>query len=157
MDLSKLTTSDKLILGGGIVYLISMFLPWWGIDTDFGDFANNGWDYFLGGWVPLVIIAIMVGHVAVTRFSPDTKIPDLPVPWGQGYLIAGVVAALIVIGRLLVPSDECAGGFCIDLDRKFGIFVAVIAAICVAAGGSMKLKEDDAAPPAAGDTGSAPF
>ena len=64
---------------------------------------------------------------------------------------------MIVVGRLLVPSDECAGGFCIDLDRKFGIFVAVIAAICVAAGGSMKLKEDDTAPPAAGDTGSAPF
>ena len=33
----KLTTSDKLILGGGIVYLIAMFLPWWGIDTGFGD------------------------------------------------------------------------------------------------------------------------
>ena len=157
MDLSKLTTSDRLILGGGIVYLIAMFLPWWGIDTGFGDYANNGWDYFLGGWVPLVLILIMAVHVAVTRFSPDTKIPDLPVPWSQAYLVAGVVAAVIVVLRLIVPSDECAGGFCIDLDRKFGIIIAVIAAICVAAGSSMKLKEDDAAPPAGGDTGSAPF
>ena len=151
MDLSKLTTSDKLILGGGHrLPHLRCSCRGGGIDTDFGDFANNGWDYFLGGWVPLIIIAIMAGHVAVTRFSPDTKIPDLPVPWGQGYLIAGVVAAVIVVRRLLVPSDECAGGFCIDLDRKFGIFVAVIAAICVAAGGSMKLKEDDTAPPPPG-------
>lgn len=156
--MDKLTTSDKLILGGGIAYLIAMFLPWWGIDTGFGDYANNGWDYFLGGWLPLVLIAIMAVHVAVTRFSPDTKIPDLPVPWSQGYLIAGVVAAVVVVGRLIVPSDECAGGFCVDLDRKFGIIVAVIAAICVAAGASMKLKEDDGAPPAAGGgSGSAPF
>jgi hypothetical protein len=153
----KLTTSDRLILGGGIFFLISMFLPWWGIDTQFGDFANNGWDYFLGGWLPLILIAFMAGHVAVTRFSPDTKIPDLPVPWSQGYLIAGVVAAVIVVLRLLVPSDECAGGFCVDLDRKFGIIVAVIAAICVAAGGSMKLKEDEPPAAASGDTGSAPF
>ena len=75
MDLSKLTTSDKLILGGGIVYLIAMFLPWWGIDTDFGDFANNGWDYFLGGWVPLIIIAIMVGHVGGHEVLPRHQDP----------------------------------------------------------------------------------
>ena len=37
MDLSKLTTSDKLIAGGGIVLFISMFLPWYGIDAGFGD------------------------------------------------------------------------------------------------------------------------
>jgi hypothetical protein len=152
----KLTTSDKLILGGGIVFLISMFLPWWGIDTGFGDYANSGWDYLLGGWVPLLLIAIMAVHVAITRFSPDTKIPDLPVPWSTGYLIAGVVAAVIVVLRLIIPSDECAGGFCVDLDRKFGLIVAVIAAICVAAGSSIKGKEDDA-PAAGGDTGSAPF
>jgi hypothetical protein len=154
----KLTTSDKLILIGGGIYFIAMFLPWWGIDTGFGDYANSGWDYFLGGWLPLVLIAIMAVHVALTRFSPDTKIPDLPVPWGQGYLIAGVVAAVIVVLRLLVPAEECAGGFCVDLDRKFGILIAVIAAICVAVGGSMKLKEDEpGAAMGGGDTGSAPF
>ena len=30
MDLNKLTTSDKMILGGGIAYLIFMFFPWFG-------------------------------------------------------------------------------------------------------------------------------
>jgi hypothetical protein len=148
----KLTTSDKLILGGGIVYLISMFMPWWGLSGG----ANNGWDYFLGGWVPLIIILILAGHVAVTRFSPDTKIPDLPIPWSTGYLVAGIIAAAIVVLRLIVPADECALGFCIDLERKFGLFVAAIAAVCVAVGSGMKGKEDDVAPPAGG-TGSAPF
>ena len=153
--MDKLTTSDKLILGGGIVYLIAMFLPWWGIDTGFGDYANNGWDYFLGGWLPLVLIAIMAIHVAVTRFSPDTQIPDLPVPWGQGYLVAGVVAAVIVVLRLLIPASDHG----VDLDRKFGLFIAAIAAICVAVGASMKLKEDEPGPAlgGGGDTGTAPF
>ena len=155
--MDKLTTSDKLILGGGIVFLIAMFMPWWGIDTDFGDAANNGWDYFLGGWLPLILIAILAVHVAITRFSPDTNIPDLPIPWSQGYLIAGIAAAVIVILRLIVPADECAAGFCIDLDRMFGIFIAVIAAICVAVGSYLKSKEDDVGPVAGGDTGSAPF
>jgi hypothetical protein len=150
----KLTTSDKLILGGGIVFLIAMFLPWEGIDTPFGDFANNGWDYFLSGWLPLILIAIMAGHVAVTRFSPDTAIPDLPVPWSQGYLVAGVVSAVIVVLRLLIPAEESG----VDLDRKFGLMLAAIAAICVAVGASMKLKEDEPGAATGGsDTGSAPF
>ena len=41
MDLSKLTTADKLIVGGGIAYLIFMFLPWYGIEG-FDDAANSG-------------------------------------------------------------------------------------------------------------------
>ena len=161
--MDKLTTSDRLIFIGGIVYLIAMFLPWYGIDENTGfaniSYNNNGWDYFLGGWLPFILIAILAAHVAVTRFSPDTNIPDLPIPWSQGYLVAGVVAAVIVILRLLIGSDDVAGfDTGVDLDRKFGLFIAVIAAVCVAAGSSMKSKEDDALPPpAGGDTGSAPF
>jgi hypothetical protein len=151
----KLTTSDRLIFIGGIVYLIAMFMPWWGLSGG----SNNGWDYFLGGWVPLILIAVLAAHVGLTRFSPDTKIPDLPIPWSTGYLVAGIVAAVIVVLRLIIPADECALGFCIDLERKFGLFVAVIAAVCVAVGSFLKSQEDDLGPAAAGggDTGSAPF
>jgi len=156
VDLSKLTTADKLILGGGIAFLISMFLPWWGIDTQFGDAANNGWDYFLGGWLPLLLIVVMCVQVIISRFSPDTTLPDPPVPWAQVHLIAGAAAAAIVLLRLIIPSDECAAGFCIDLDREVGLFIALLAALAVAAGGFLKQKDPDA--PVVGDgTGSAPF
>ena len=160
--MDKLTTSDRLIFIGGIVYLVAMFLPWYGIDVgnEFASvsYTNNGWDYFIGGWIPLIIIVVLAAHVAVTRFSPDTKIPDLPIPWSQGYLVAGIVAAVIVVLRLIIGSDDVAGfDTGVDLDRKWGLFVAVVAAICVAVGSSMKSKEDDVVPPAGPDTGSAPF
>ena len=160
--MDKLTTSDRLIFIGGIVYLIAMFMPWYGveIDTGFGDasYDNNGWDYFIGGWLPLILIAILAVHVGITRFSPDTNIPDLPIPWSQGYLVAGISAAVIVVLRLLIGSDEVSGlDTGIDLDRKIGLFIAVIAAICVAVGSSMKSKEDDLGPSSGGGTGSAPF
>ena len=160
--MDKLTTSDRLIFIGGIVYLIAMFLPWYGIevDTGFADvtYDNNGWDYVLGGWLPLILIAVLAVHVGITRFSPDTNIPDLPIPWSQGYLVAGVSAAVILVLRLLIGSDEVSGfDTGIDLDRKLGLFIAVIAAICVAVGSYLKSKEDDALPSAGPDTGSAPF
>jgi hypothetical protein len=153
VDLSKLTTSDKMILGGGLAYLICMFFPWYGIEIPFvGDYNNSGWDYFLGGILPLILIAIMCSHVLASAFS-DTELPEPPVPWAQVHLGTGIVAAVLVGLRLLIGSDEAG----VDLDRKFGLILAVIAAIVVAVGGVKKSQEGDSAPSSGGSTGSAPF
>jgi hypothetical protein len=156
VDLSKLTTGDKMILGGGIAYLIFMFFPWYGIEIPFGgDYTNSGWDYFLGGILPLILIVIMCSHVIVSAFS-DTELPDPPVPWAQVHLGTGVAAAVIVGLRLLIGSDDISGvDVGVDLDRKFGLFLALIAAIVVAVGGVKKSQETESLPPSG--PGSAPF
>jgi hypothetical protein len=157
VDLSKLTTADKLILGGGIAYLIFMFFPWYGVDG-ISDAGNTGWDYFLGGIIPLILIVVMAAHVIITRFSPDTSLPDPPVPWGQVHLFAGAAAAVIVLLRTIIGSDieiAFAGDF--ELDRKIGLFLALIAAIVVAAGGFLKSQEPATAGGPGPDAGSAPF
>jgi hypothetical protein len=154
VDLSKLTTSDKLILGGGIAYLIFMFFPWYGLAGG----SNNGWDYFLGGVLPLILIVVMCLQVALTRFSPDTNLPTLPLSWGQVHLIAGGVAAVLVILRLIIGSSIDAGIVEIDLDRKFGLILATLAAIAVAIGGYLKFQESGGTEAAGGpSTGTAPF
>ena len=153
MDLSKLTTADKLIVGGGIAYLIFMFLPWYGLEGG----SNNGWDYFLGGVIPLILIAVMVAQVCLTRFSPETKLPDPPVPWGQVHLIAGIAAAVIVVLRLLITSSVDVGPIEFDLDRKIGLILAVVAAIAVAVGGFQKSQEAETTTPGTPPPGSAPF
>jgi hypothetical protein len=149
----KLSTGDKLIMGGGIAYLICMFLPWYGID---GAGSNSGWDYFLGGIIPLILIGVMVAHVGVTTFT-DTEVPEIPVPWNQVHRGLGVTAAVIVLLRLIIGSDvevPFVGDY--SLDRQFGLFLALISAVVVAAGGFTR--EDTAGPaPSGGDTGSAPF
>jgi hypothetical protein len=158
MDLNKLTLSDKLIAGGGIAYLIFMFLPWYGIDTGFGSVDNTGWDYFLGGILPLILIAIMVAHVLVTALSPSTKIPDLPLPWSQVHLLAGAVAAILVVLRLVIGSDDIGSvDTGVDLDRKVGLFLALVAALVVAVGGFLKSQDGDTRSTGAAGGGSAPF
>ena len=153
MDLNKLSTSDKVIAGGGVVFLLSMFLPWYGL----GGGSNNGWDYFLGGVLPLLLIAVMVAHVLITAMAPDTKLPDLPLPWGQVHLIAGVAAAVLVTLRLLIRSSIDAGFISVDLDRKFGLILAFVAALVVAFGGFQKSQQSGDSPATGGGTGSAPF
>jgi purine-cytosine permease-like protein len=160
VDLNKLTTSDRLIVGGGIVYLIAMFLKWFSFEEPGFEISASGWDYFLGGIIPLILIVVMVAHVLVTRFSPSTDLPDLPVPWSQVHLFAGVAAAVIVLIRLVIPAEIEFGGFDTgeDFDRSYGIIIALIAAAAVAYGGFLKSKEgDDGATTTGGDTGTAPF
>lgn len=146
MDLNKLTLSDKVIAGSAIALLIFSFLPWFTFDLGpfGGNVSVNGWDVgFLWGVFPVILGIIMLVQVALTAFSPETKLPDLPVTWGQVHLGAGGLAALLVVLKLLIGQD----GF----SRGFGLFLAAVAAIGLAAGGFLKFQAEksgtSAAPP----------
>ena len=67
------------------------------------------------------------------------------------HLGLGGLAALLVVLKLLIGEDPSS-----VVKRAFGLFIAAIAAIGLAAGGFLKFQEGEDAP-AAGGTGSAPF
>ncbi|MGE3620382.1 MAG: hypothetical protein AB7L84_07965 [Acidimicrobiia bacterium] len=150
MDLSKLTTSDKVIAAGGILLFIFSFFPWYAVEG-FSDANRTGWDYFLFGTLPTLIGLVMLAVVAIKAFSPQTKLPDLPIGWGQTLFIAGVVAAVLVVLKVLIGDDVLG----VDLERKFGLFLAALAAIALAVGGFLKWQEEKAGTGIAGP-GSAP-
>lgn len=157
MDLNKLTTSDKVIAGSGLVLFIAYFLPWFKVD--FGQFGRSasasGSDVgFLWSTFPMLIGLLLAGSVIATKLF-DVKLPDMPVPLGQIYLGLGGLAAVLVVLKLLIGEDPSE-----VVKRSFGLFIAAIAAIGLAAGGFLKFQEGDAAapPPSAGSgAGSAPF
>lgn len=155
MDLNKLTTSDKVIAGSGIALFIAYFLPWFKVD--FGQFggsvsASGGDVGFLWSTLPMLIGLLLAGSIIATKLF-DVKLPDMPAPLGQIYLGLGSLAALLVVLKLLIGEDPSE-----LVKRSFGLFLAAIAAIGLAAGGFLKFQEgDDAAPPAGGSPGAAPF
>jgi hypothetical protein len=151
VDLSKLTTSDKIIAGSGIVLFIAYFLPWF--KFDFGGFigeqtASGGDVDFFWSTFPMLIGLVMVALVIASKLF-DVKLPDLPIPWGQAYLIAGGLAAVLVVLKLIIGEDV--------VDRAYGLFLAALAAIGLAAGGFLKFQEGDDSTATGGDPGSAPF
>jgi peptidoglycan/LPS O-acetylase OafA/YrhL len=143
VDLNKLSTADRVIGISAIVFLIAMFLPWYGLDFgEFGEASNSGWDYFLSGILPLLLAIVMVAQIAISKFS-TTKLPEIPLAWNQVHMIAGAVIAVLLILRTVIGADEGAGGFEVDLDRMYGLFVALIAAIGLAVGGFLKSREPE--------------
>jgi hypothetical protein len=153
VDLSKLSTGDKLIAGSTIGLFVFSFLPWFTVEIDggfgfvgaSGDFS--GWDVgFLWGRFPLFLAVLMSAYVGVRAFSPDTKLPTLPVAWGQALLGVGVLCAFLVILKLLIGEDAGIPGDLpdgIEIKRSYGLFLSVLATIGLAVGGFFKMQEGD--------------
>ncbi|HEX6417948.1 MAG TPA: hypothetical protein VFZ77_05615 [Acidimicrobiales bacterium] len=150
MDISKLKTSDWVIAASGLVLLIASFLDWFTVEIDGGELfgtasaGGNGWDVgFFWAGIPVIIGLAMIAVVAIRAFSPETKLPDLPIGWGQTLFIAGVVAAVIVVLKLLIGEDvDGAEAFGIEVKRAFGLFLASLAAIGLAVGGFLEWQEE---------------
>jgi hypothetical protein len=137
VDLSKLTTADKVIAGSGIALFIFSFFPWFGIDLGFGaDYSEGGWGSIFSMLGILVGIAMLVVTV-LPMFGVD--LPELGAPWGQILFIAGIVCVALIVLQLLLGGDEAG----VDLDRKFGAFLGTLAAIGLCVGGILKRQEGD--------------
>jgi hypothetical protein len=169
--MDKLTTGDKVIGISAILLLVFSLLPWFEASVDFGggdlgiDFSEsaseNGWGIgFLWAGVPVILGLAMLAYVLISRFSPDTDLPE--VAWPQILLGVGVVAALLVVIKLIIGvdendllpgagaiDDEFVDDFLDDLDlsvtRQIGIYLSALAAIGLAVGAFLRMREDQGA------------
>lgn len=152
MDLSKLTTGDKVIAGSGIALFIFSFFPWFGIDIGFGSYSESAWDDFLPILAVLLGIALVV-LLGLVKFS-TVRLPSLPLPLNQLFLIGGVIVFALLLLKLLIGGEEQG----IDLDRRIGVFLGVLAGAGMAVGGWLKSQEPaDAGAPGTGTTPPTPF
>jgi hypothetical protein len=136
--LDRLTTGDRVVVISGLALAVSAFLPWYAI----GGASDNGWDFVLLGVVPVLLGLALVAHVALTRLW-GARLPELPVTWARAQAAAGGVVLLLVGLRFAFPEkiDFVIGE--LTLERQYGLFLALVAAIGVAVGGYLRLREDE--------------
>lgn len=141
MDSSRLGVGEIVAGISGLALFIFMFLPWYGIDS-LGGFGVSGLDLNLNAWeafsftdVLLFLVAVLVVGLVLVQMAEST--PDMPAPPAQIVTIAGVVALVLILFRLIFTPDFDAEGFDIDVDlgRKIGIFLGLIAAAGITYGG----------------------
>lgn len=142
MDLSKLSKSDQLVAGGGLVLFIASFLPWFKASAvgglGVGSETGNGWDVgFFWAGIPALLGLAAAAAVLANKLQ-DVELPALPIPWGQAFLGAGGLSAVIVVLKLLIGED---GNAFVDVDRSWGLFLATLAALAFAGGGFLKFQE----------------
>src|SRR5216683_1346156 len=133
----KMPLGEKIIGGSAILFFIDSFLPWFKYDLGIAGSVNkSGWS---GGGAFFTIIALlialaMLGQIVASRFT-SMKMPALPqnFTWARVHLGGGVLVLVLVILRLLV--GESTGGF--SADKAFGLWIGIIIAIALAAGGGL--------------------
>lgn len=145
MDLTKLTMSDKVIAGSGVVLFIASFFNWLGAKIDLGpnsvSDSKGAWSFTLTLFAVLIGIA-MVAVVALK--ASDVKLPDLGgASWGQVLLIAGAVAFAFVLIKIITGAGGLPDG--VDKTRGIGIFIGLIATGGLAYGGYLRVQEEKGA------------
>jgi hypothetical protein len=135
MDTSRLTIGDMIAGVGGIVLLISLFLPWYGASVSVAGFSASssasGWEVL--SFVDILLFLISLAAIAIVAAKATGQLPA-EVPAALMLLGLGALAVLLVLFRIIdIPAGDVPDE--VDLSRKVGIFLALIGAGAVAYGG----------------------
>jgi hypothetical protein len=142
----NLATSDIGILGGGVVVLVSSFLPWMGIDWYYyrDSFNHIGWASGFFAVVAILLALGAAGLVAARIFANFTPPPLGPVGPALLNVVLGGVAVLFILLRLITVNPY---------DSKFGLFVGLIGAAVVTGFSVLGLRASGEAIPGRGPGG----
>lgn len=134
-DMNRLTTGQKVLLAAGVLYLISLFLPWLGVDfgdlgdafgIDVPDASASGWTGTMGTISGILVIALLA--------------------W-EGMAAAGVnigAASPAMIGAILGGATVVFGviNFIQSLDGlRIGAFIGLVAIVALAYGAYVRFQE----------------
>ncbi len=136
--MERLSKGDMISLGGAVALFISLFSPWYGVDTgdipggvpDFakdlvGNFSVSGFEAFR--FIDIVLVLLAIGSGALIILCNMGKIDRSLKRLVES---VGSFAALAVLFRLFIhPAD--------GLGVKWGIFLALIGAVAIALGQSL--------------------
>ena len=154
-DVSKMTTAAKIILVGGIVYLINLFLPWNKICLG-GDAAaflgtNNICGKVAGthgiGLVNLLLVIVIIAMEIMVIMGLDA---NMPMEAKQRQIVgSGLVGLLLILTLLKVLIDN-------DF-LSWPAWLGIILAAIMGYGGFMRFQESQSAGGAAPPSGAGGF
>jgi hypothetical protein len=143
MDMSKLTTGEKIVLGGAGAYFIWAFIPvWYKLSIDLGPLGSFGSDN-INGFRGVTLFAWILALVAIVEIVLRSMMSmdfDLPAKPGLIHLVvAGLALLLTLLGLVAKPTDY---------GISWGIFVAILIALVWAYGAYMMYSAPETTPTA---------
>lgn len=168
MDLNRLTKGERLAGIAAIVLFLVSFIPMWASrGYEFDDAVLPGYEQKadLNAWggygftmslalILTLLVAVLVGAKAAGALDRA----NLPVPLGLVYAGAGALILLIMLFSVLTGPEglnEVDVGIGAQYVNERGIllFVGVVLAAAVAAGGFIHMKDEGSTPRQLGGTG----
>jgi hypothetical protein len=144
MDLTRLTQGEKIAGVSGIALILIMFIfDWYGVEGISG--GVDAWEAYSFVDIVLFLAAASAIGLAVMRASQSEM--NLPVAASAIVAGLGILAVVLVVIRIIDPpggGDISGFGVTVEVDvtRKIGVWLGLIAAAGVAFGGYRAMQEE---------------
>jgi hypothetical protein len=134
MDLRRLRAGEWMASVSGAVLLVSLFLPWY----DAGDANASAWEALAVVDVALALVAAF--GVALLPITATQRVPAVPIAFSAFVLLAGLIGTVLVLVRAAGLPDGADG-------RGWALWLGLIAALGMAAGGGVAMRDERLSPP----------
>jgi hypothetical protein len=130
LDSSRLRTGELVAGIGGVLLFIFLFFDWFGG----GGFSGNldGWDGLGTDVTGFVVFLTCLAGVSLALLAMTGQRVNLPLPRGGATAVLATLSIAIIIWRFFANPG----------DLKIGIFLGLAAAVAIAVGAVMALRED---------------
>lgn len=127
MDVARLRQGEQIAAAGAIVLFIVMFFDWFGGDG----FGASAWESFK--YITSILsITIAITLLVVAFRASARSLGDIPA--STLVTLLGALSTILILYRILDPIGEA--------DRKFGLFLGLIAAAAIAVGGYLSMQDE---------------
>lgn len=153
MDFSRVRTGEMIAGISGVALFVFMFFNWFGIEADGGeveapggfefDVATEGgsfsaWESF--DFIDIVLLLAVIAAVGLLVLSATQASVSLPVATSAITAGLGILATILVLYRVIDPPQLGFEG--LDVSRKVGVYLGLIASAGIAIGGWMAMQEE---------------
>jgi hypothetical protein len=133
MDLRRLRAGEWVAAVSGAALFLSLFLPWYSA----GGEDATAWQSLAAIDVVLALVAAVAA--ALLPVTASQRVPAVPVALSAFVTIAGLIGLLLVLVRLASLPGAADG-------REPGLWLALLAAIGIVAGGAFAMRDERLSP-----------
>ena len=142
MDTSRLGRGEMIAAASAIALLLIMFIfSWFGVEG----FGANAWESF--SFIDIILFITILVAIGLAVMKANSQSPNLPVAGSALVAGLGILSVLLIIYRIIDPpgGGEVETGFGaveLEIGRKIGVFLGLIAAGGIAYGGWESMREE---------------
>lgn len=132
MDLRRLRVGEWILAIAGVALLVSLFLPWY-VTPGPGASELTAWESL--GVIDVLLALIAAFTLLVPVVTATQRVPAIPLALEGLVFIAGLVAIVLVLIRVLALPDGVEG-------REWALWLGLAAAVGIAVGALIGMRDE---------------
>jgi hypothetical protein len=141
---SRASQGEQIAGLSGVALILIMFLFAW-YAPDVGGVDVSGIDAFdaYGDWLNLILVVTAFSGIELAFFGARALRIQLPVSLSVVTAVLGAISAILILIFLIsTPGVSFGGPDDFDTERKIGVYLGLLAALGIAAGGYLAMQEE---------------